>query len=283
MKHGLLQGVAAACGLALALAGAVTVRGSDGAVGGDAVARVNGVPIPRSAVDRVRGQVGAGAGAAEAVLAAGLVDEELLVQRAVEIGLVDADRDVRKALVRAAIDETLRGVADRGPTEAALRAFHAEHAALFATPRRLCVRSISFGTREGADAAVRRAEAAAAAVAAGLSFAEADTRYGDRPGLPVPDDVLPEPVLRRVLGPTLTDAVRMLPPGTVSAPVRSGDAVHLLQVVKEEPARPASFEAARAAVEAEWRRRRGQDALDALLTRLRAQARIVHAADAPRP
>ncbi len=281
MKHGLLQGAVAGCGLALALAGAVTVRGSDAAVGGDVVARVNGVPIPRSAVERARERVGPGA--SDDVLAAQLVDEELLMQRAVEIGLVDVDRDVRKALVRAAIDDALHGVADRGPTEDALRVFHAEHAFLFAVPRRLRVRAISLDARDGSDTAVRRAEEAAAAVAAGLSFAEADARYGDRPGLPVPDVFLPEPVLRRVLGPTLAGAVRALPPGAVSAPVRSGDAVYLLQLVEEEPARPASFEAARAAVEAEWRRRQGQDALDALLTRLRAQARIVRAADAPKP
>jgi parvulin-like peptidyl-prolyl isomerase len=274
---------AAAVGLVLALSGALASR-VDSPPDGDAAAIVNDVAVPRASLERARVRL-AGDGGAEsrdAVLAR-LVDEELLVQRALEIGLVDADAAVRKALVRAAIDAALREAADRAPSEDALRALHAASSALFARPRRVRVRAISFRDAPVSDTSERRAAEAVTAIAGGLAFGDAAERFGDRPGLPLPDDPLPEAALRRALGPTLADAALALPPGGVSTPVRAGGGVHLLTLVEEQPARPVPFDEVRERVAAEWRRREGEAALASLLSRLRAQARIVRAADAPRP
>src|SRR5262245_3154740 len=79
-------------------------------------------------------------------------DEELLVQRAAEIELVTADRGVRKALVRAAIDAAVRDAAAHPPSERELRSFHAEHAARFARPSRARVRAITFDASRDPDA-----------------------------------------------------------------------------------------------------------------------------------
>jgi hypothetical protein len=191
---------------------------------------------------------------------------------------------VRKALVRAAIDRAVDAAAPRAPTEAELRAFHAENAGFFREPRRLRVRDLAFPLRGDPDTVRRRADEARAALTGGAAFDAVQAEAGDAGAAAlasVPDGLLPEPVLRRALGPTLADAALALAPGAVSSPVEAGDAMHVLLLVEEVPARAAPFEAVRGAVEAEWRRRAGEAAVDALVARLRREIEIVRAPDAP--
>jgi len=277
------QTVVAMGGLSLALTGALAPRAPASVRASEAVAFVNDVPIPRATLAAALARSGATAETARRALIANLVNEELLVQRAVEIGLLDSDRNVRKALGRAAIDMAVSENATIAPTETELRAFHANHAALFAVPRRARVRAIFFSDEYGGDEALRRARVAAAAIAAGMPFDEASTRFGDHPGLPLADALLPEAVLRRDLGPGLAEVVLALSPGGVSEPVRTGAGVQLLQLVANEPARAAGFDDARARVEAALRRQRGDEALASRISRLRTHAHIVRATDAPTP
>ena len=282
------QSIAAAAGLAIALSGAIAPapRGADES--GAVVACVNGAPIREAALERALGRRRAPQGdPADPLLRAALidrlVDEELLVQRAAEMGLVLSDRGVRKALARAAIDEAVGDAAARAPSERELRAFHAANAGLFSLPRRVRVRAISFDASVDPDAAMRRAREAAAAIARGLAFDAAAARFGDHPGLPLPDALLPEAALLRQLGPSISEAALVLAAGGVSAPIRVGASVHLLQLAEIEPERAQPFERVRAQVSAELARRRGDEALEALLARLHAQARIARAPDRPQP
>ena len=282
------QSIAAAAGLAIALSGAIAPapRGADES--GAVVACVNGAPIREAALERALGRRRAPQGdPADPLLRAALidrlVDEELLVQRAAEVGLVLSDRGVRKALARAAIDEAVGDAAARAPSERELRAFHAVNAGLFSLPRRVRVRAISFDASVDPDAAMRRAREAAAAIARGLAFDAAAARFGDHPGLPLPDALLPEAALLRQLGPSISEAALVLAAGGVSAPIRVGASVHLLQLAEIEPERAQPFERVSAQVAAELARRRGDEALEALLARLHAQARIARAPDRPQP
>ncbi len=282
------QSIAAAAGLLLALSGAIVPapRGADES--GALVACVNGAPIREPAVERALGRFPDARGAAadpalRAALIDRLVDEELLVQRAAEMGLVTSDRGVRKALARAAIDAAVRDASARAPTESELQAFYAANSSHFALPRRVRVRAISFDASRDPDSAMRRAREAAAAIAGGLSFEAAAARFGDPPGLPLPDALLPEAALRRQLGPTLSEAALALAPGGVSPALRVGASAHLLQLAEVEPPRAQTFEAARGRVAAELARERGDAALTARLAQLRAQAHIVRAPEPPQP
>lgn len=278
-----MQAIVALGGLALALAGALAPRTPASVRRSEAVAFVNDVPIPRATLVATLARWGMAPESLRRAAIDNLVDEELLVQRAVEIGLLDSDRSVRKALARAAIDMAVSENDAVAPSEAELRAFYASHAALFSLPRRTRVRAIFFSDERGGDEALQRARKAADEIAAGMLFDEASTRFGDHPGLPLADALLPEAVLRRDLGPTLAAAALALSPGDVSAPVRAGAGVYLLQLVADEPERAAGFDDVRAHVEAAFRQQRGDEGLTRRLSRLRAHARIVRAADAPTP
>jgi hypothetical protein len=63
-----------------------------------------------------------------------LLEEELLVQRGIEVGLVDSDRTVRKAITQAMLASVVAESASAQPTDEVLRAFYAENPSLFAHP-----------------------------------------------------------------------------------------------------------------------------------------------------
>ena len=61
-----------------------------------------------------------------------LIEEELLIQRGIEIGLVNSDRSVRKAITQAMLASIVAESVSAQPAEDELRAFYAENPSLFA-------------------------------------------------------------------------------------------------------------------------------------------------------
>ena len=266
-------GLGAALGLGLAAAGAFAVPSAD--LADHVVARVNGTDISRRQLDRTADpQATAQAQRRQALEL--LIDQELLIQRGVSLGLVDSDRTVRKALAMAMIDRTVAQVLAHEPDEDALRAFYAAHRAVFSLPDRLRVQQITFPTAE-------RAQTAAAALRDGMSFAEASRRFGQPAGAPLPNSLLPAHVLHRYLGPSLTRTALGMTAGQVSAPLVSPLGYHILRVAERQAERVRPYSEVRAQVRAEYRRRERDRALERVLDRLRRRATLVLAADAPRP
>jgi parvulin-like peptidyl-prolyl isomerase len=208
-----------------------------------------------------------------------MIEEELLVQRGVELGLLHSDRAVRAALVSALIDAVVAEAASAEPDESQLREFYARNGGYFARPARLHVRQVFF--RSGPDA-LERAESARARLEAGEPFAAVRDSGGDPDLSGLPDAPLPPAKLRDYLGPTLASAAEGLVPGRWSRPLTSPAGVHLLGLVASEPAAAPPFQSVRAQVAAELRRREGDRALREYLDALRAGAEIALGPAAPR-
>ncbi len=204
-----------------------------------------------------------------------LIEEELLVQRGLLLDLPRHDRRVRADLTRTVIDGVVSEADDGEPDEAALRRFHAEHADFFAGPGRVRVRQVFVRALPPGDAAAQaRAEEAARKLRAGEAFETVRDALGDRAPLPVPDALLPPTKLRDYLGPTALRTVLELAPGATSDPVRSASGYHVLQLLEVQPDTAPPFEAVRAQVLAEYRRRAGERALRTYLDELRAGADV---------
>ena len=284
-----LLGIGAATGLALATAGILSGGGGDRGRPDDAVASVNGVPLPADQYRRllVGLESDLGRSAAEDErrrLLDRMIEEELLVQRGLELGLARHDRQVRADLVAAVIDAVVSEAEVRAPTEAELRAFHTEHAAFFARPARQRVRQIFFAVREGDGGAEARphevpphevrAHQARARLVAGEAFEAVRRRLGDETVVEVPDVLLPPAKLREYVGPTALEAALDLEVGGVSEPLRSGGGLRLIELVEREPARVPAYEEVEPLVRTEWRRQSGERALRAYLDGLRGRARV---------
>ena len=175
-----------------------------------------------------------------------LVDEELLVQHGVGLGLIEQDRRLRGQLVQDVIAIAAADAA-RADDEAQLRRFYEEQREFFTPPGRLRV--------------------AAYRVTAG------GTREPFSP--PPPDALLPPAKLRGYLGPALTQAALALQPGERSAPLNSGQGSAVVEMLEREAGAAPAFEDIREQVRAEYRRRRDEQALRDLLAQLRESGRVV--------
>jgi hypothetical protein len=124
-------------GVLLGVATALHERGTDrSTLPNGAIALVNGRPIREEdfarAVALVEGDKRTAVTAEDrAHVLDRLIEEELLIQRGIGIGLVDSNRSVRKAITQAMLASIVAESASARPSEDELRAFYAEHPLLF--------------------------------------------------------------------------------------------------------------------------------------------------------
>ena len=185
-----------------------------------------------------------------------LIDEELLLQRAELLGIASADPGIRKALARAVISQTVTEFLDRPIDEQQLQTFYLEHRALFAQPLRLELQAYKFERMEQAQQAVASAEIPA-----------------DQRSL-LPNSALPAHMLRRYLGNPLADIALTLTEGETTAPIQRPDGIYLLHLIAKQPEQISPLTEVRPQVEAEYRRRGRDMALQTRLVTLRQQAQI---------
>ena len=185
-----------------------------------------------------------------------LIDEELLLQRAELLGIASADPGIRKALARAVISQTVTEFLDRPIDEQQLQTFYLEYRALFAQPLRLELQAYKFERMEQAQQAFASAEIPA-----------------HQPSL-LPASALPAHMLRRYLGNPLADIALTLTEGETTAPIQRPDGVYLLHLIAKQPEQISALTEVRPQVEAEYRRRGRDMALQTRLVTLRQQAQI---------
>jgi parvulin-like peptidyl-prolyl isomerase len=277
----------AAAGVALAAWGLLGSAAGAGLPDG-AVASVNGTPIYaedyRRLVEGVESDTREPAGPElrRRVLDR-MIEEELLVQRGVELGLVESDRRVRADITQAMIQSIVVETEDEKPEPDELRRFYEEEAGFFTQPGRVRVAQVFFRVPTPADepAKLERAKEARRRLVAGEPLAAVRASLGDTEVSPIPDALLPAAKLREYVGPTALRAVLEIPPGTTSEPVRTGMGLHVFQVIEREEPRVPPLEEIAPHVEAEWVRRAGDRALRGYLDELRAEAQVTTAETLP--
>lgn len=196
-----------------------------------------------------------------------MIDEELLVQRGLELGLARHDRRVRADLVQAVIASVLADSDERPPADADVADFYAANLDYFTQPGRLHVRQVL--VRQQGEAGLERARRAAERLRAGEAMERVAHELGDSEIAPLPDDLLPAAKLREYLGPSALRAALELEPGGVSDPVSSSVGFHVLVLVRREAAVVPPLADIELEVRAEWRRRAGDRALRDYLEALR--------------
>jgi parvulin-like peptidyl-prolyl isomerase len=273
----LLLALGAAAGLAVAAASLVRVPGGP-TLGKDVVARVNGIPVRTDDYLRALGAVATDrraplTDADKRRILDRLIDEELLVQRGLALGLARRDRTLRAQLAAATIDLLATTTAE--PTVAELRAFYDEHRGYFVAPERIRARQVLVRVAGGSEtAAAARAEEAAQRLRRGEAFAAVRTAVGDEEVAPLPDALLPPEKLREYVGETAAAAALRAPAGGVTDPVRTSMGFHVLVVVERTDAVVRPYDEVADLVRSEWRRREDDAALRASLDALRGAADV---------
>jgi len=205
-----------------------------------------------------------------------MIDEELLVQRGIELGLARTDQVLRRQIVNALTANLTTEADERIPDDSELRRFYAEHNALFARTDRLAFSQVFVRVPSASQDDDRRQQAGQ--IARRLRDREAfdvvNQELGDEPVLHLPDGPLPPEKIQEYLGPTVAQALLTLTPGEVSVPVRSGTGYHVLVLHERQLGTVPPFETIRDTVLAQYRRVAGEKAVAAYITDLRKRARI---------
>ncbi len=270
-------------GLGLAAASALTGGGaSKAALPPGAVARVNGQVIARADLMRALKAVSAGkrkplSEAGKAAILQRLIEEELLVQRALSQGLARSDPVLRASLANAVTRDVIARSRARPVSPVLLRDYYYRNKARFARPARVSIRAVYFPK---AGAASRQA-AFDKALAEGTSVQDLLAAFGqDTP--PVPTGLMPPGKLKDYLGSAPVEALTGLETGQWSGWIEDGGGVWRLYLANRTRARTPDLQSIRAEVEAAFRDDRDDAALRAYLDRLKRKADVVYSTDAPR-
>jgi peptidylprolyl isomerase len=252
-----------------------------------AIASVNGEPISAEAFERFASAVAAERRLPELPpedarrLLERMIDEELLFQRGLALGLARHEPTARRAIVSAVIAALTSDAESEDPDEAALRRFHAESPERFTRPGRLELDAAFVAVRDGAESAAwERAAELARRLRAGEAFAGVDAALADRATAPLPGGALALETVRQYLGPTAAAAAERLAPGEVSDPIRGAGGFHVLVLRGRTSGEVAPYDEVHPQVRAEYLRTQGERALRETLEMLREDAEVAIAAEA---
>ena len=266
--------IAGAGGLAAAALGAIGAPRVD-ALGIGAAATVDGRPISREAADRAvqalsndkRNPVTV---ADETAALERLIEEELLVQRGISLGLAETDLAARKAIVQSVLQLALAERAGETPSEGELKDFYAQNAGMFAPAGRIRARLV-YVKRDA------RAASRFAAVKAALAAGRTTAGLGDAQAIVLPNTPLSPNELRTYVGAALATQATRARGGQVIV-AEEADGWRLLRIEATSPPAAPRYEDVAGEVRAEWDRRADEAAVRAYVERLKRRARITRAA-----
>ena len=291
--------------------GAVRQQAGGGTVDDVPVARVNGVAIPRAALVKMMGRMQSRAGSADAAHADSvlrtqalrrLILQELAYQEARARGMTVGSGEVDAAFERikssagdgqagfegflekeALTEQGLRSLVERNLLlesilksevlektvvgEKELLAAYERKKEAFATPERVEVAEILFLL--DADAEDSRQKAAAL-----LKLLRDDPARSPLDLAPDGTFIVRKLEIRQADDPVLYAAAKMLKPGEISGVISSQKSLHIVQLIDFVPARQATFEEVRGALERDLGARAQQRRLEAWESELRAKATI---------
>jgi hypothetical protein len=202
----------------------------------DAVARVNGEPITRdsmarfaNAIARSRGRLELDDDERRRVLAR-LVDEELLFQRGLALGMDRSEPSARRAIVSAMMD-SLTADNTREPTREDLEQLLRDDPGDFVRPGRVTIEA----ARLPLDAPPERVAEAVRRARAGESLVPIGAELGAPIDPPLPAGPTEIDALRDRVGGLVVQAIANLAPGETSDAIRAMDGYWVVHLVAREP------------------------------------------------
>ncbi|MEN8722606.1 MAG: peptidylprolyl isomerase [Alphaproteobacteria bacterium] len=208
-----------------------------------------------------------------------LIEEELLIQRGVEIGLVERERAVRAAIVQSMINAIIADTLTMDVPEGELADFYEDNGRYFVGAAQLHIRALLIRKGDDPQAAFARAEQAHARLRDGAPVSEVRAQFGDAQIVRAPDGLLPAAKLRDYVGPTVLAAALRLNTGDVSDIVETPTAYHIFRVINARRAAIPPLDQVREQVLSEYRKRAGDKALRDYLEWLKSRADLVRLVD----
>jgi len=210
-----------------------------------------------------------------------MINEELLVQRAVVLDLPETTTEVRTVMVAAVNAQVSQPALAMPVTDAQLRQYYDSHRSAFMNGGSMDVTDLVLrvGGYENADQSFAQAETDAAEAAyqlrAGAERAHVIDHFGFVRDDNLPAGEQPDFAVKLHLGERLFAVAATLEDGQVSDPVSLPDGVHVLIMDRRVPEQGADFDAVRSNVYTEYRDELRRRAAEQNTLLLRREARIL--------
>jgi parvulin-like peptidyl-prolyl isomerase len=165
-----------------------------------------------------------------------MVDEELLVQRGLEVDLAASDPDVRSAMVAGVNLQVDADVLAQQPTDADLHAFYEAHIAKYSSDGVMDVRDLVMPIGDGTAAdAIKRGQQAADEINAGAPIDSVLPKYALKDSGQIDQADNFDFAVKAKLGDEIFAALQKTAPGHVSTPVQRPDGIHIVLLTKRIP------------------------------------------------
>lgn len=275
--------------LGLGIAGAGLFRGGDAPqtqVPPGYAALVNGQGVLMSDfLAEAQAQTGksfeATTGAERAHVLHGMIDKELLVQRALVLDLPETTTEVRDTMADAVNAQAAAPAQAEQPTEAALLSYYRQHRSRYQSLGSMQLRDLVLrvGGYENADQTFSQAEAdaieAVYQLRSGAPIESVIEHFGMVDSGAVDRGMQFDFAAKLHLGGRLYGVASQLSSGQVSEPVTRPDGIHVIVMLNRQPPTVEEFPQARAQVYSDYSRWRVSQADQSNLDILRHQARIL--------
>lgn len=210
-----------------------------------------------------------------------MVNEELLVQRAVVLDLPETTTEVRGVMVDAVNAQVTAALLAIQPTEAQLRGYYDAHRARYTADGTMLVHDLVLGVGgyQNVDQSVTQAQTDAAEAVyqlrSGVSISYVEEHFGFVESSRVTDGTELDFAAKLHLGARLYAVAATLNSGEVSDPIVDTDGVHVLVMEQRQPQTLAPFSAVRTKVYTDYRTAVSARATADNVNILRRQARIL--------
>jgi hypothetical protein len=243
-------------------------------------ARVNGRSIDQDSINRTVAGMDARERRFESAtrqdVLSRMIDEELLVQHALDSGAAETSPEVRAALVHGAITRVNAEAAAEPISDRELSDYFETHRQVYATSARFDVTPFYFESKD-LTVAQSRAAAARTAMSAGTAIERVLSMSNTLP-FASPSKGVTARTLANYFGPQMADLLDRLAPGETTEANQLGEGVVFIYVDRKTPGEVPSLASIHDLVTADAMRDRQEHALEGLLGSLHQAARIDFAA-----
>ena len=187
-----------------------------------------------------------------------MIEEELLIIRAKELGLFEHNQIVRGSIIQQMIKLIISENYLESVEEETLRKFYEQNIGFFSSASRLRLQQIYFSNLSGDSK--ERSDEAFEYLKEGASYDEV-SKMADQSALTIPNSMMNLSKVREYIGPTLMNLARRLEPGEFSVPMEVAGGHKIIYLFDKELSEPEEFDSIQPKILKEYQRRRDDNSL----------------------
>tara|TARA_B100001123_G_scaffold328211_1_gene369283 strand:+ start:299 stop:1153 length:855 start_codon:yes stop_codon:yes gene_type:complete len=195
-----------------------------------------------------------------------MIEEELLIQRAKDLGMFSANNMIRGTIVQQMINMIISENSLDIVSNSELQLFYEENKGFFTNADRLRLKQIYFSEEKGS--ALERAEDFYLGLIQGKDPDHMNLE-GDKSALEIPDTLMTLAKVREYIGPSLMQVAKVLQPGEFTSPKKVKGGYKIIILLDRRDALPPKFEFIKERVKSEYQKRKDDQALRDYLNKLK--------------